>query len=500
MQSSGLEILKEGQYFNRRYCICKSIKAGSMGAVYEVFDAATRTRRALKVMNPSLVSDPEMRGRFELEAKVTGSIQSDHIVHVSDAGVDEATGIPFLVMDLLRGEELGALLRRRGGLRYEEVVLYLSQAAFALNKTHRAGIVHRDLKPENMFITRRDDGSPCLKILDFGLAKVMEASSQAYATRAMGTPIYMAPEQGRTDVEISPAADLYALGQIAYSLLVGEAYWAEHSGSVHKLLVLIFEGIKEPATQRALRRKRAPLPAAFDGWFFQATAQEPKDRFQSAIEAVDALAEVLSVPGLSPRASVAGPASTRDAGQSQRGLGYASTLPVGAPDVDAEGEARTRVAEPSPQPERAPTVPAPTLQITMRTYDELPGTAASQPTTTPRTSADPASAPLSRLSPRRALPASLLASLATMLIALIAFVLFTRGTITVNPPASRGLASAESALQNVKTTAQAASSAAALPAPSAIAPALNPTPTPTAPPPAPTRPPKAPQVGPQFRL
>src|SRR5215218_8382902 len=113
--------------FHGRYRVVRCIKAGSMGAVYEVLDTATESRRALKVMLPSIVEDADMRVRFEREAKVTGGIESDHIVRVSDAGIDADTGTPFLVMDLLWGEELGSLVKKRSGLRPAEVMVYLFQ-------------------------------------------------------------------------------------------------------------------------------------------------------------------------------------------------------------------------------------------------------------------------------------------------------------------------------------------------------------------------------------
>src|SRR5262249_30901389 len=153
-------------------------------------------------------------------------VESEYIVDVSDAGVDEATKMPFMVMELLRGEELGDLLERVGGLPPTDVVTYLQQVAMALDRTHAAGIVHRDLKPENLFLTHRDDGSPRIKILDFGVAKVVaEGATGAGATRSLGTPLYMPPEQFRTGAKLTPAADIYALGMMAYTLLVGKPYW-----------------------------------------------------------------------------------------------------------------------------------------------------------------------------------------------------------------------------------------------------------------------------------
>jgi serine/threonine-protein kinase len=297
VESVSLTVLMPGLAFHGRYRVVRCIKAGGMGAVYEVIDEATNTRRAMKVMLPILVADPDLRARFSLEAKITGGIESDHITHISDAGIDEATTMPFMVMDLLRGEDLGALVHRRGALPPAEVVVYLHQAALALERTHAAGIVHRDLKPENLFLTLRDDGSPCVKILDFGVAKVIAAGEQR-ATRSVGTPLYMAPEQVRGDRRLGPRTDIYALGLVAYTLLVGEPYWEadkDDSDSPFPLMSRIVEGPKEPPCARAARRRGIALPPAFDGWFLRAVAPRPEDRFEGALAAVAALAVALRV-------------------------------------------------------------------------------------------------------------------------------------------------------------------------------------------------------------
>jgi serine/threonine protein kinase len=214
--------LPEGTVFQGRYRVSRLIKAGGMGAVYEVKDERSDRKRALKVLLPNLFADADMRARFEREAKVTGDVESEHLVEVFDAGVDDATESPFIVMELLRGEDLETLLRRSGPLSTPEVVVLMGQVAMALDKMHGAGVVHRDLKPENLFLTRRDDGSPRVKILDFGLAKVIAGASPASGTtRVIGTPQYMSPEQMGGQQNIGPRADLYALGHIAYTLLVG---------------------------------------------------------------------------------------------------------------------------------------------------------------------------------------------------------------------------------------------------------------------------------------
>ncbi|MDI1446167.1 protein kinase [Polyangium sp. 6x1] len=290
-------VLVPDALFHGRYRVIRCIKAGGMGAVYEVADEATRRRRALKVMLPGTIEDPILRERFAQEATITGGIESDHIVQVSDAGIDDGTSMPFLVMDLFSGEELGSMIARRGALPPAEVVLYLGQTAIALDKTHAASIVHRDLKPENLFITTRDDGSPCVKILDYGVAKVMVETTFQRRTAIVGTPLYMAPEQVQGDGAIGPRADVYALGHLAYTLLSGEAYWMSEAKSSLSLFVLfkrIMAGPPEPATTRAARRG-VRIPPPFDAWFSRTTNLEPQKRPERATQAIAELCEALGV-------------------------------------------------------------------------------------------------------------------------------------------------------------------------------------------------------------
>lgn len=296
MQDQNPAALPAGGIFHGRYEVVRCIKAGGMGAVYEVIHLETRRRRALKVMLPSVVADPGLRARFRLEATVAAEVESEHIVETFDAGVDEATGAPFLVMELLRGEDLSALLERRGVLQVEEVVLLLSQVAIVLDKTHAAGVVHRDLKPANLFVTQRDDGSPRIKVLDYGIAKVVAQGATARQTQIIGTPIYMSPEQVRGEGTIGAASDLHALGHIAYTLLAGEPYWQEDLGTgVYALLLRITQGIVEAPSARALRRRGVALAAGFDAWFARATALGVGDRFATAKEMIGALAEAVGV-------------------------------------------------------------------------------------------------------------------------------------------------------------------------------------------------------------
>ena len=283
--------------FAGRYRVVRRIAAGGMGAVFEVVHLETQRRRALKVMLPELLQNRQLRDRFQMEARITANVDSEYIVDVFDAGIDDATGMPFLVMELLNGEDLAKVVERAGRLSAVHAVAYLRQVASALDKTHAAGIVHRDLKPENLFLTHREDGTPRVKVLDFGISKVLnEAGPAANATRGLGTPLYMAPEQSLAQT-ISPATDRYALGMIAYTLLVGLPYWQKEAEAFENPITFVVHtsrGATDSAVARAALAGLS-LPPAFDAWFRSATSLDPGARFGSSAEMVRALAEALGV-------------------------------------------------------------------------------------------------------------------------------------------------------------------------------------------------------------
>lgn len=294
-----IAILSEGQLFASRYRVERCIAVGGMGAVYEVTHLETERRRALKVMHTHLLQSKDMRNRFRREARVAAQIQSAFVVDVFDAGIDEATQMPFLVMELLQGEELGARLARVGRFGFEETVGYLWQTALALDKSHRVHIVHRDLKPENLFLNEQEDGPPRIKILDFGIAKLIaEGTTEANVTDSIGTPLYMAPEQFHSRSSVSPATDIFALGMMAYTMLVGVSYWYDEkraSPNVFSIIAKVMNGPSEMASVRAQMRG-VLLPRGFDVWFRRITAFQPRERFPSATDAIQDLAVVLGLP------------------------------------------------------------------------------------------------------------------------------------------------------------------------------------------------------------
>lgn len=287
-------LLSEGTLFGARYRIVRCIAAGGMGAVYEVIHTETNRRHALKVMHAHLFKSEEMRDRFKREARITAGIESEFIIYISDAGIDAFTRMPFMAMEFLSGEDLDQYVERKGRLPFNEVLTYLRQVASALERTHAANIVHRDLKPSNIFLAQRDDGSSRVKVLDFGVAKVIEDSTSAQGTQSLGTPMYMAPEQMQAGTKLTGAADIYALGLLTFTLLVGKPYWAkelQYAGGVLAFIGLAAQGPKVPATERAAEYG-VILPPAFHAWFSRITSPYPGARFLSANEAIWELEQV----------------------------------------------------------------------------------------------------------------------------------------------------------------------------------------------------------------
>jgi len=285
------DAVRPGTVFAERYFVVRPIKAGGMGAVFEVQHTRTHKPLALKVMHPDVVAKKGAREKFEQEAYLGVRIGSTHVVDVTDAGVDETTGLPYLVMELLHGSELAALIEKEGKIEPKQLVEYLVQVARALDKAHQRGIVHRDLKPENIFVTEGEDGKPFVKVLDFGIAKIVEGATRE-GTDETGTPLYMAPEQTARGQLIDPSTDIWALAIVAYECLVGQTYW--RAGSVAEFYrELLFEPLPSPE-KRALE-DRAKLPVGFDKWFFGAVNREPAQRYKTAGECMAGLAALYGV-------------------------------------------------------------------------------------------------------------------------------------------------------------------------------------------------------------
>jgi eukaryotic-like serine/threonine-protein kinase len=298
-----------------KYRPLRLIGQGGMGLVYEVVHENTGEHLALKLLVARSRLAPELVERFRREARATTSVKSDHVVRVTDADVaPELDGAPFLVMELLEGQNLEQLCLERQPSP-DECVHWLRQVGRALDKAHHERIVHRDLKPENLFLAERVELPPIVKVLDFGIAKTVgEDRSGTGSGQILGTPRYMAPEQvGHGTGEISPASDRYALGLVAFRLLSGRHYFDD--GDLMKLLVAVGRGAR--LAPSALGCAMGPL---FDTWFARACAFDAAQRFDSCFEQIEALAEALGLttlssagrsPSGSARAEGSGPPAAR---------------------------------------------------------------------------------------------------------------------------------------------------------------------------------------------
>jgi serine/threonine protein kinase len=212
-----------------KYRIVRLLGEGGMGAVYEAEHTTTRRRLAVKVITLNdHQKKTEVMTRFEREARVAGALDTEHIVQVIDSGEDAAVGKPFMVMELLQGEDLDSLTERQGPLAPEVALRIAAQACVGLRHAHQAGIIHRDIKPANLFLAQRDEGRVLVKILDFGIAKVSldeglsgEAGKLTRTGSMIGSPYFMSPEQALGEKDVDFRSDIWSLGVVLYAMLTG---------------------------------------------------------------------------------------------------------------------------------------------------------------------------------------------------------------------------------------------------------------------------------------
>jgi tRNA A-37 threonylcarbamoyl transferase component Bud32 len=222
---SELVLLQPGSRFGN-YIVHECIGQGAMGNVYRAQHALLEKPVALKVMDSSLLANADARARFLREGQAASAIKHPNVVDITDVGVFEGT--PFLVMELLEGEDLQIYLQRRQNLSEREVATLLIPIAAALGAAHDRGVVHRDLKPSNIFLSRGPDGEVVPKILDFGISKIGQAvtSDDFESTpfnQLLGSPLYLPPEAVRASREFSPRSDQYSLGVVLYECVTGRA-------------------------------------------------------------------------------------------------------------------------------------------------------------------------------------------------------------------------------------------------------------------------------------
>ena len=274
------------------YEIEAPLGAGGMGEVYRARDTRLGRTVAIKILPPHLCETREARERFDREARAISSVSHPNICHLYDVGVQD--GLSYLVMEYIEGETLADRLSK-GPLALDVLVKMVVEIGEGLDKAHRAGLVHRDLKPANLFITQ--DGH--MKVLDFGLAKSLEALGDATSGDAatvaggmnfttpgltVGTIAYMSPEQARGE-EVDCRSDLFSLGAVMYEMATGQKAF---SGSA---TAVIFDAILNRKPQ-SLAEIRPDLPPALASIVTRLMAKNPRDRYGSASEVCEALAEM----------------------------------------------------------------------------------------------------------------------------------------------------------------------------------------------------------------
>ncbi len=262
------------------YQVVKRLGKGAMGEVFLGEHPAIGRRVAIKVVMDSLSSNPEVTDRFLSEARAVSKVNHPNIIQIFDFGT-LPDGRLYYVMEYLDGQELSELLTARAPLPPREAQDLLRQITAAMEAAHAAGIVHRDLKPDNIFVASTDSG-PLVKILDFGIAKLLEpafgSESQTATGMIMGTPLYMSPEQAAGQVnQISPRTDIYALGIITYEMLCGRCPFQSPTTA----LVLTMH-ITEPPPP--LQTFVNGLPPSLETFIQRALSKEPEGRHQSMNE------------------------------------------------------------------------------------------------------------------------------------------------------------------------------------------------------------------------
>src|SRR5215218_3713665 len=223
----------------QKYEIVRILGHGGMGTVYEALNTTISKRVAMKFIDAETAQNKDAVARFQREAQAASAVESAHIVEIFDSGCTD-DGLPFIVMELLRGEDLGHRIKRCGRLDLPEALHIIAQILRGLHRAHQAGIVHRDLKPDNVFLVDRDDDSSFAKILDFGISKVQrgEGAPANTLTRqgtVLGTPFYMSPEQAQAMPDIDGRTALWSLGAILYECLTGRP---PHTGTSYEQVIV----------------------------------------------------------------------------------------------------------------------------------------------------------------------------------------------------------------------------------------------------------------------
>jgi serine/threonine-protein kinase len=380
-----------GQVISGRYLIKQLLGEGGMGAVYLAEHTHMKKRVALKLLHPEMVDNVEVSARFEREALASAHIEHPNVAAATDFGKTD-DGAFFLVLEYIEGTNLRDALEP-GPLAVQRSLRIGRQIALALERAHDAGIVHRDLKPENVMLVKKGDEPDFVKVLDFGIAKLLEgaaSASEAISRRnvasgapaqpltrlgtVLGTPEYMAPEQALGEA-VTPAADLYGVGIMMYEMLTGK-----HPFDPPDRMAMLSFHIVAPVPAMQDRSPAVDVPPAVEAVVRCLLEKDSKKRYVNAralIEAIDAAAasSAIDLGGVTPAPVPSAPNSVRT-------VGGAAARPSATPDwAGNDAFAQTSVGLPAASPTAAGTDPALTLpaKVGESAVSRLLGKLAQQP-------------------------------------------------------------------------------------------------------------------------
>jgi serine/threonine protein kinase len=279
-----------GETLAGKYTVERVLGVGGMGVVVAAKHIHLGERVAIKFLLPHALARPDVVERFLREGKAAAKMKSEHIARVRDTGTLDS-GAPYLVMEYLEGQDLSALLRDQGTLPMEVAVDYVLQACEALADAHAAGVIHRDLKPGNLFLARKNDGTPVIKIIDFGISKLCVtgeagapeggAGEMTQTAMMMGSPFYMAPEQMASARDVDARSDIWSLGIILHALLTGTPPFK--APSVMEIFELILAGAPP------LRRALPSAPEGLEAIILKCLQRDRAQRFDNVAELAAAL-------------------------------------------------------------------------------------------------------------------------------------------------------------------------------------------------------------------
>ncbi|HKQ68400.1 MAG TPA: serine/threonine-protein kinase, partial [Polyangiaceae bacterium] len=289
--------LEPGMRISHNIRLVQLLGAGGMGSVWLADHAGLDTQVAVKFMAHELASDSSTAMRFAREAKLAARIKSPHVVQIFDYATT-AEGVPFIVMELLEGEDLESRLASGRPLSLEETSRILIQICKALGRAHALGIVHRDIKPDNVFLLE-NDGDTFIKVLDFGIARdERRLPGVTVSGMTMGTPSYMSPEQLFFAKDVDLRSDIWATAVVIYRCITGKLpFEGDSFGSI--CVAINSGGFRPPSTLSD------DVPPALDAWFKRALARHKDARFESAAEMANAYLATLERAGLLPQWALA---------------------------------------------------------------------------------------------------------------------------------------------------------------------------------------------------